>query len=76
MRVPISQFYKGSEVDENSVVDISSVKFVDKSSVLVKSTDLKLEDSSIPKCVFPFSSSIIILLPSISFDQCGIKKKG
>ena len=44
MRVPISQFYKGSEVDENSVVDISSVKLVDESSVLVKNTGLKMKE--------------------------------
>ena len=39
-----SQFYKSSEIDENSVVDISSVKLVDKSSVLVKNTGLKLDE--------------------------------
>ena len=39
-----SQFYGSSEVDENSVVDISSVKLVDESSVLVENTGLKLEE--------------------------------
>ena len=39
-----SQFYKSSVVDENLVVDISSVKLVDKSSVLVENTGLKLEE--------------------------------
>ena len=49
---------ESSEVDENSVEDVSSVKLVDESSVLVDNTGLKLEEldkkgSSIPKCVFP-----------------------
>ena len=39
-----SQFYESSEVDENSVVGINSVKLVDKSSVLVENTGLKLEE--------------------------------
>ena len=39
-----SQFYKISEVDKNSVVEISSVRLVDKSSVSVKNTDLNLEE--------------------------------
>ena len=38
------QLDKSSEVDENSVVDISSIKLVDGSSVLVKNTGLKLEE--------------------------------
>ena len=44
---------------ENSVVDISSVKLVDESSVLLENT-VKLEELdkkavySIPKCVFPY----------------------
>ena len=38
------QLDESSEVDEYSVVDISSIKLVDKSSVLVKNTGLKLEE--------------------------------
>ena len=38
----ISKF--SSEVDESSVEDISSVKLVDESSVLVENTGLKLEE--------------------------------
>jgi hypothetical protein len=37
------QLDESSVVDENSVVDISSLKLVDESSVLVENTDLKLE---------------------------------
>jgi hypothetical protein len=34
-RLPFLQFYESSEVDEKSIVDISSEKLVVKSSVLV-----------------------------------------
>ena len=38
------QLDESSEVDENSVVDISSKKLVDESSVLVENTGLQLEE--------------------------------
>jgi hypothetical protein len=38
------QFYESSDVAENSVVGISSLKLVDKSLVLVKNAGLKWEE--------------------------------
>ena len=38
------QFYASSDVAKNSVVDISSVKLVDESSVLVENTGIKQEE--------------------------------
>ena len=39
-----SRFYESSEVDKNLVVDISSVKLIDKNSLLVENTCLKLKE--------------------------------
>ena len=39
-----SQLDESSEVDENLVVDVSSVKLVGESSVIVENTGLKLEE--------------------------------
>jgi hypothetical protein len=50
-----SQFYESFETDENSVIDISSVKLVDENSVLVKkywpqAERVRQKGSSIAKC--------------------------
>ena len=60
-----SQFYLSFEVGENSVVDISSVKLVDKSSVLVKNTCLKLEELDGKAVVYQISFSPFTLLEII-----------
>ena len=54
---------KSSEVDENSGVDRNSVKFVDKSSVVVQNTGLNLEGLDEKAVVDQRVFSLFILLP-------------
>jgi hypothetical protein len=57
------QLDESSGVDENSVVDISSLKLVDESSVLVENTSLKLDEKAVVyQSVFSLLRTILIFL--------------
>ena len=68
-------FYERSEVDKYSVVDISSVKLVDKSSVLVENT-VKLEEYAVVyQSVFSLIKYVAALRSNKSFSitKSGLK---
>ena len=71
-----SQFYKSSEVDKNLVVDISSVKLVDKSSVLIENT-VKLEELDEKAVVYQSLFSLIKYVAALRSNKSfSITKSG